>query len=134
MRKAFLVLALGSVSVWAASLPDAVKDGDRAAAISLLKQHADVNAPEADGTTALHWAVRQDDREMVDRLIKAGANVKAANRYGVTPLYLACVNGSAPMIANEMLASRRKFAQNVLLNADRGIPKGYARSAASTAL
>ena len=36
---------------------------------------------------------------MVDRLIKAGANVKAANRYGVTPLYLACVNGSAPMIA-----------------------------------
>ncbi len=37
--------------------------------------------------------------DMVDRLIKAGANVKAANRYGVTPLYLACVNGSAPMIA-----------------------------------
>jgi ankyrin repeat protein len=25
--------------------------------------------------------------------------VKAANRYGVTPLYLACVNGSAPVIA-----------------------------------
>jgi ankyrin repeat protein len=36
---------------------------------------------------------------MADRLIKAGANVKLANRYGVTPLYLACVNGSAPMIA-----------------------------------
>ena len=36
---------------------------------------------------------------MADRLIKAGANVKAVNRYGVTPLYLACVNGSAPMIA-----------------------------------
>jgi ankyrin repeat protein len=35
----------------------------------------------------------------VDALIKAGANVKAANRYGVTPLYLACVNGSAPVIA-----------------------------------
>jgi ankyrin repeat protein len=98
MRKAFLVLALCCVSAWAASLPDAVKDGDRAAAIALLKQHADVNAPEPDGTTALHWAVRQDDREMADRLIKAGANVKAANRYGVTPLYLACVNGSAPMI------------------------------------
>ena len=34
-------------------LADAVKDGDRAAAIALLKQHADVNAPEPDGTTAL---------------------------------------------------------------------------------
>src|ERR1700683_3381239 len=80
-------------------LSDAVRDGDRAGAITLLKQHADVNAPEADGTTALHWAVRQDDRDMADRLIKAGANVKAANRYGVTPLYLACVNGSAAVIA-----------------------------------
>src|SRR3984957_9837877 len=99
-----LLLAIGLLA-WAgtdgaaSSLADAVKNGDRAAAISLLKQHADVNAPEADGTTALHWATRQDDREMADRLIKAGANVKAANRYGGTPLYLACVNGSAPMIA-----------------------------------
>jgi ankyrin repeat protein len=97
--RACILLALACVSAWAGSLTDAVRDGDRTAAIALLKQHTDVNAPEPDGTTALHWAVREDDREMVDRLIKAGANVKAANRYGVTPLYLACVNGSAPMIA-----------------------------------
>jgi len=82
-----------------AGLADAVRDGDNATAIALLRQHADVNLAEPDGTTALHWAVREDDREMVDRLIKAGANVKAANRYGVTPLYLACVNGSAPVIS-----------------------------------
>lgn len=94
-----ILLAVACMSAWAGSLPEAVRDGDRAEAIALLKQHSDVNASEPDGTTALHWAVRQDDREMVDRLIKAGANVKAANRYGVTPLYLACVNGSAPMIA-----------------------------------
>src|ERR1700733_12792896 len=104
MRNLCLLLAVGAAA-WAAtdaptsSLADAVKDGDRAAALALLKQHTDVNAPEADGTTALHWAARQDDSDMADRLIKAGANVKAANRYGVTPLYLACVNGSAPMIA-----------------------------------
>jgi ankyrin repeat protein len=85
-------------------LADAIRDGDRAGAIALLRQHADVNAPEVDGTTALHWAARQDDGEMADRLIKAGANVKAANRYGVTPLYLACVNGSAPMIAKLLAA------------------------------
>ena len=103
MRNAFLLLTFGCLAVCgaacAASLPAAVKDGDRAGALALLKQKIDVNSPEADGTTALHWAVRQDDAEMADRLIKAGANVKAANRYGITPLYLACVNGSAPMIA-----------------------------------
>jgi uncharacterized protein len=100
LAPACLLALLGmSGSLWAGTLRDAVRDGDRAGAITLLKQKADVNAPEPDGTTALHWAVRQDDRELVDGLIKAGANVKAANRYGVTPLYLACVNGSAPVIA-----------------------------------
>jgi uncharacterized protein len=99
-----LLVALACVSAWAGTLVDAVKDGDTTAALALLKQHADVNLAEADGTTALHWAVRQDDREMVDRLIKAGANVKAANRYGVTPLYLACENGSAPMIEKLLVA------------------------------
>ncbi len=86
-------LAIGSwLSAWAGTMKVADQGGDTAT-LALLKQHADVNAPEADGTTALHWAARQDDLDMADRLIKAGANVKAANRYGVTPLYLACVNG-----------------------------------------
>src|ERR1700681_682003 len=90
-----LLLAIGLLG-WACTdaggfkLGDFVSDRGSAAAMSLLQHHADVNAQEPDGTTALHWAVRQDDREMVDRLIKAGAIVKAANRYGVTPLYLAC--------------------------------------------
>jgi len=94
-----LILAVTCLSAFAGTVVDAVKDGDRAGAIALLKQRVDVNAAEPDGTTALDWAVRQDDREIADLLIKAGANVKAANRYGVTALYLACVNGSAPMIA-----------------------------------
>jgi ankyrin repeat protein len=81
-----------------AKLAEAVKNGDKTAVASLLQQKVDVNAPEADGTTALAWASRNDDLEMADRLIKAGADVKAANRYGITPLYLACVNGSAGMI------------------------------------
>jgi ankyrin repeat protein len=77
---------------------DAVKTGDRPAALILLQQKADVNTAEPDGTTAIDWAVRQDDIDMADRLIRAGADVKAANRYGVTPLSLACVNGNAAMI------------------------------------
>jgi uncharacterized protein len=79
-------------------LVDAVKAGDHATATALLKQKADVNAPEPDGTTAVAWAVRQDDAVLVGELLSAGADVKAANRYGVTPLYLACQNGSAAMI------------------------------------
>jgi len=82
-----------------APLAEAVKAGDRAAARSLLAQHVDVNAPEADGTTALHWAARHDDVALAGELIRAGADVAAANRYGVTALYLASVNGSAAMIA-----------------------------------
>ena len=68
------------------ALIDAVKAGNRAAVRALLKQRADVNAAEADGMTALHWAVRGDDLDTVQLLIRAGANVKAANRYGITPL------------------------------------------------
>ena len=66
--------------------------------MALLQKKVDVNAPEADGTTALHWAVRNNDATLVDRLIRAGANAKAANRYGVTPIALACENGSAPVV------------------------------------
>src|SRR4029077_3576867 len=70
---------------------EAVKAGNKAAAIALIQQKADVNTPEADGTTALSWAVRQGDADLTDRLLRAGADVKAANRYGVTPLYLAAL-------------------------------------------
>ena len=38
----------------------------------LLSQKADVNEPQADGATALHWAVYRSDRELVDTLIRAG--------------------------------------------------------------
>ena len=76
----------------------AVKAGNVAAVQSLLEQRVDVNAPEADGTTALHWASRADDLEMVRVLLRAGGNAKLANRYGVTALQLAAVNGSAPVI------------------------------------
>ena len=78
-------------------LVDAVKGGNSAGVRLLLQQKADVNACEADGTTALHWAVRADDRELVTLLLRAGANVRAANRYGVTALQLAAINGSAAM-------------------------------------
>jgi ankyrin repeat protein len=42
----------------------AVKQRDVAAVRSLVQARADVNAPEGDGTTALHWAVQADDVEV----------------------------------------------------------------------
>ena len=78
------------------SLPkliEAVKTGDREAALALVADKDGVNAAEADGTTALHWAAEQGDLELVAALLKAGADPKAANRYGVTPLQLAAEHG-----------------------------------------
>jgi ankyrin repeat protein len=80
-------------------LADAVERRDKAALDALLTQRVDVNAPQADGATALHWAAHWDDLPTVDRLIRAGANVNAANDNGVTPLSLACENASASVVA-----------------------------------
>jgi len=79
-------------------LADAAKADNRSRIRALLEAHGDVNSPQADGTTALHWAVWNDDVEMAEALVRAGADVSAANRYGEIPLDLACTNGSAPMV------------------------------------
>ena len=79
-------------------LADAAERMDRAAIRSLLKQRVDVNAPQVDGMTALHWSAYQDDTDAAKLLLDAGANVKAENRYGVTPLSLACQNGNTALV------------------------------------
>ena len=77
---------------------DAAQSGDRPAIQKLLQAKADVNAPQVDGATALHWAVYRDSVELVDLLVRAGANVKAANREGMTPLAMASIYGNAAVI------------------------------------
>jgi len=97
---AIVVLLCGS-GVRAASdarVADAVEKKDRAAVRQLVGQRADVNAPQPDGMTALHWAAYQDDLETAALLVRAGASVKTTNRYGVTSLSLACTNGNAAMV------------------------------------
>jgi ankyrin repeat protein len=86
------------------ALVDAAKNVDREAVRALLKQGASVNATDADGTTALHWASYRDDLETADLLIRAGAKVNAANDLGATPLWTACQNGSEAMV-RRLLAS-----------------------------
>jgi ankyrin repeat protein len=79
-------------------LSAAVKAGNGAAVRALIDRKADVNATEADGTRALHWAVRSGDSPTTELLIRAGAHVDTPNRYGVTPLSLAAQNGRADLI------------------------------------
>src|SRR5262252_5874806 len=91
------LLALTATSAGAATsdVADAVMRGDLSSARALLSRKADVNSPQADGATALHWAVYRNDLAAVDLLLKAGARVKVANSFGATPLSLAAQNGNA---------------------------------------
>jgi uncharacterized protein len=79
-------------------LADAAEKKDRAKVAALLKQGVNVNASQADGMTALHWAAYHDDLPAATLLVKAGADAKAGNRYAVTPLSLACTNGNAEIV------------------------------------
>ena len=98
------LLSVGSLAAAGSDLRlvEAVEERDQEAVHSLLRERADVNAAQADGATALHWAAHWDDLETAELLIRAGAGVNAANDYGVTPLWLACTNGSAA-IAGKLL-------------------------------
>ncbi len=82
------------------SIADAAMRGDRQDVQALIKQGADVNAPQGDGVTALHWAARHGDVELATMLVAAHANAKAETRFGAyTPLHLAAERGSAPIVS-----------------------------------
>ena len=92
------MLIVGITSGAGSEVADAAQNGDKAAVQKLIRSKADVNAPQVDGATALHWAVYRDDADLLDMLIRAGADIKAANSEGVTPLSMAALYGNAGMI------------------------------------
>ncbi len=77
---------------------DAARADDLPAIRKLIKEHADVNAPASDGSSALLWAAYHSDVEMTKALIAAGAAVDTANHYGVTPLLQASRNGDVEVM------------------------------------
>jgi uncharacterized protein len=85
-------------------LIQAVKSRNVESVRALLKQRVDVNAPQGDGTTPLHWAAHVDDLAIADLLIRSGARPNAANDNGFTPLHLACTNRNAPMVERLLAA------------------------------
>jgi len=92
------LLCIAAFAAGTSDVADAAMKKNGTALRSLLQQKANVNSPQSDGTTALHWAARWDDLEMAGALIRAGANAQAANREGATAMFLATVNGSSAMI------------------------------------
>src|SRR5262252_4681651 len=89
MGLGFAGVFLLTVSLAAANsdVADAAMRKDRAAVQTLLQKGANVNAAQADGARAIHWAVYNGDLELVKMLVAAGADVKVANRDGSTPLW-----------------------------------------------
>jgi len=97
---AVLCLAAAPLASRAADAPvaDAAEKADWSRLRALVAEHADVNAAQVDGMTALHWAAQHDDADALKMLIAAGSNAKAENHYGVTPLSLACTNGNEQIV------------------------------------
>ena len=79
-------------------LIDAVMKGDQGAVRELLRQRADVNTAQPDGSTVLMLAVERNHTEIADLLMRAQANVNAANEYGATALFVASANGHVALI------------------------------------
>jgi len=102
-----VVCALASPQVAGQAAPpliEAVRNQDHEAVRVLLAEQIDVNAPQPDGATALHWAVHWEDLELADLLIDAGADVNVANDLGVTPLVMACTSGHAALVDRLLVA------------------------------
>jgi ankyrin repeat protein len=80
-------------------ISDAAQNGNLAVVQTLIKEKVDVNVPQGDGTTALHWAAYREDLTMTRLLIQAGAEVKARTRLGsMTALHLAATTGNPQLI------------------------------------
>lgn len=98
------VVSLVSLLTWAnaalaqSEIADAAMQRDNDAVRSLLQDGFNVNAAQADGATALHWAAYHHDADLAKQLLESGADASAANRNGSTAMWLAASHGDATMI------------------------------------
>jgi ankyrin repeat protein len=100
----FMLAAAAGIAAERPTIVDAAKNADKETLRALISKKIDVNAAEADGTTALHWAAYRDEVDSADLLIRAGAKVNAVTDLGVTPLYNAAQNGSTAMVTKLLSA------------------------------
>ncbi len=65
----------------------------------LLADGASVDAPDANGQSALFSAAATGRDDIVELLLKRGANVRLVDRLGRTPLHWAAISGSEEIAA-----------------------------------
>jgi uncharacterized protein len=75
-----------------------IEQGNRKAALALIRAGADVNEAQPDGTRPIQWAVYKVDYEILDALIAKKAKVDVTNEFGSTPLGEAAKLGDARMV------------------------------------
>jgi hypothetical protein len=71
----------------------AVRRGDVDSVRALVGHGIDVNAPDGQGMTALHYAAYRGDTAMTEVLLKAGARAAARDADGISPLEAAAFDG-----------------------------------------
>ena len=98
-----------------ALLADAAEKMDRAEIRALLQQRVDVNAPQIDGMTALHWAAYQDDLETAKLLVRRRRQRESREPVWRDAASLACTNGNAAMV--ELLLEGRRGPEHALCRA-----------------
>jgi ankyrin repeat protein len=92
------LLAMAATTDAAASIAAAARDADIDEVRELIAAGANVNEPEADGTSALLWAAYHSEPALVSALLEAGADPNAANGFGMTPLLQASRYGDVATI------------------------------------
>ncbi len=93
-----LLAGLLASSLQAQELATLIQQGEHDRALELIRQGADVNALQPDGTSALHWAVYQVDETLVDALLRAEARPDVVNNFGSSPLAEAIKVGNLALV------------------------------------
>lgn len=95
-------------------LIDGVKSKNLEAVAQLLQAGEDVNAQNAQGNSALHYAVATDNADMVRLLLNNGANLYLENDKGWTPLKIAEKKDvkNVSVVLAEMKEAGEKVVQN----------------------
>jgi ankyrin repeat protein len=97
-----------------APVADAAERNDGAEVRRLLESGADVNAPQGDGMTALHWAAYNGNVDIAAVVLEAGADPMAPTRIGAyTPLHLAAQAGSEAVVEALLAAGANPNARTV---------------------